>query len=120
MPYINSTDFGSITIDNKKYNQVLIIGNDVKEREYSKLVDIHNTSHVVGEWELVELLSNKPEVIVIGNGQSGVLTVEDKVKDEIEKAGVVLIIDLTPGAVITYNVLVKDGKRVNALIHTTC
>ena len=120
MPYINSTTFGSITIDGKKYEQVLIVGDQVKERDYLKLKDIHTTSHVVGEWELAELLSNQPEIILIGNGQDGILKVSAEVKDIIEKAGVILIVDLTPGAIITYNVLVKDGKRVNALIHTTC
>ena len=54
MPNINSTEFGSITINNKKYVQVLIIREKVIEREYNKLKKLFGTSHKIGEWELGE------------------------------------------------------------------
>ncbi len=120
MPYINSTEFGSITIDGKKYDQVLIIDGKVSEREYSKLKDIHKTSHQVGEWELKQLLEGKPEAIVIGTGQDGVLKVDENTKRVIKENNIEIFIEKTPDAIITYNTLIKDGGKVNALIHTTC
>ncbi|MDA2922372.1 hypothetical protein MYX07_03850, partial [Patescibacteria group bacterium AH-259-L07] len=72
MPYIEGTKFGSVTIDGEKYFQVLIMGNEVKEREYEKLKQLFGTSHKVGDWEIKELLEkNNPEIIVIGNGRQG-------------------------------------------------
>ena len=120
MPHINSTEFGSITIDERKYDQVLIVGERVFERESDKLKIIFGTSHKIGDWELEELLSTNPEIIVIGNGVDGVLTVDKEIADAINKAGIKLIIEKTPQAIITYNENYDSGKKVNALIHTTC
>jgi len=44
MPKINSTEFGSITIDDIEYSQVLIVGEKVLEREYNKLKELFGTS----------------------------------------------------------------------------
>jgi hypothetical protein len=120
MPYINSTEFGSITIDDKKYDQVLIVGEKVEEREYDKLKDFFGTSHKIGEWELLELFNEKPEIIIIGTGQSGALTVDEKVINTIKEKGIELIIVKTPEAIISYNKKIQEGKKVNSLIHTTC
>ena len=117
---INSTDFGSIIIDDKKYNQVLIIGEKVEEREYDKLKDFFGTSHKIGDWEVNELLRDNPEIILIGTGQNGMLAVDTKVIETISKKGIELIIEKTPEVIITYNKKIQEGKRVNALIHTTC
>ena len=76
MPYINSTQFGNVIIDDKKYNQVLIIGDSVMERDYQKLEELFNTSHKIGDWEIEELLKQKPEIIVIATGQNGAMKVD--------------------------------------------
>lgn len=120
MPYINSTQFGNVVIDNKKYNQVLIIGDSVMERDYQKLEELFNTSHEIGDWEIEELLKQKPEIMVIATGQSGAMKVDKEFIDEITKKGIEVITDITPKAIEIYNEKVKKGKRVNALIHTTC
>jgi len=49
MPYINSTSFGKITINDIEYIQVLIIGDKVLEREYAKLKETFGTSHRIGD-----------------------------------------------------------------------
>lgn len=120
MPNINSTEFGSITIDNKKYSQVIIVGKKVYEREYDKLKKQFDTSHKIGDWELEELLSENPEIIIIGTGQDGVLVVDEEIINLIKKKGVKLIMEKTPQAIVVYNNYCLDGKRINALIHTTC
>jgi len=120
MPIINSTEFGSITIDNIKYSQVLILENRVIERDYNKLKELFGTSHKIGDWEVNELLRDNPEIILIGTGQNGMLAVDTKVIETISKKGIELIIEKTPEVIITYNKKIQEGKRVNALIHTTC
>ena len=50
MPHINSTKFGEIIIDNRKYHQVLMIGDAVSERDAKKLKQLFNTTHAIGEW----------------------------------------------------------------------
>ncbi len=118
MPYINSTSFGKITVDETEYAQVLITGGKVFEREYAKLKDIFGTSHRIGSWEIEELLKNDPELIIFGIGQDGMMEVT---KEDLEAfKGIEILINLTPEAIELYNTNFKNGKRVNALIHTTC
>jgi len=120
MPHINSTDFGSITIDGKKYNQVLIVGNLVMERDYRKLEDLFGTTHKIGDWEIEELLKENPEIVVVGTGQSGVMEVDDRFFKIVREKNIETIVDITPKAIQIYNQKIRDNKRVNALIHTTC
>ncbi len=120
MPQIDSCEFGSITIDGRKYGQVLVIGDQVEERDDKKLRELFKTTHRVGEWETARLLSNNPEIVVIGTGQEGVLAVDEATAQKLNDAVDRLIILPTPSAVETYNKLIKENKPVNALIHTTC
>ncbi len=120
MVFINSTAFGSITIDSKNYGQVLIIDNQVEERDEKKLYQLFGTTHQIGDWEVKKLLSTKPKVIIIGNGQSGVFKVSDEIKQKILGLGIELKILLTKEATAEFNQINQTGQKVNALIHTTC
>jgi len=122
MPHINSTQFGEIVIDNKKYHQVLIVGDRVEERGWEKLKKLFDTSHKIGEWEVEKLLSNNPEIIIIGTGQDGAMASEEPAASLRKQAGenIEIIIEPTPKAIEIYNEQVKLGEKVNALIHTTC
>ena len=119
MPHINSVEFGSITVDNIKYDQILIVGNDVTERDHNKLKKTFGTCHMIGDWELEELLTENPEIIIIGTGHSGTFTVEENFVKEINKKGIELIIEKTPQAINSHNKKILEGKKVNALILTT-
>jgi len=120
MVHIDYTTFGSITVNGKIYGQVLIGGKTVIERDEAKLNQLFSTTHGIGNWEVDILLSQSPNLIIIGTGTSGVLKVSDDVKGKINKAGIELKILLTPQAVCEFNKEIKSGRRVNALIHTTC
>jgi len=117
MPNINSTQFGSVVIDNKKYNQVLIINDSIIERDYNKLEELFGTSHKIGNWERDELLKGNPEAIIIGTGQSGAMEVDQDFIGFMKEKNIEVIIAKTLEAIEIYN---KQNKKVNALIHTTC
>lgn len=117
---IDSTKFGEIVIDGKKYHQVLIIGNSVIERDYEKLEGLFGTSHKIGDWEVEELFKNSPEIIIIGTGQDGMMEVDRSLYEKIGNKNIELIITITPEAIKIYNEKIESGKRVNALIHTSC
>jgi len=124
MPHIDSTEFGSVVIDKKKYSQVLIVGEKIIERDYEKLKKMFDTAHKIGDWEIAELISNNPEIIVIGIGQNGAMAAPRQSDFQNRGGGkrknIELIIAETPKAIKIYNDQVKLGKKVNALIHTTC
>lgn len=120
MPHIDSTNFGSVTVDGKKYHQVLIVGDDIFERDYERLKKEFDTSHVIPDWEVEKLLENQPEVIVVATGQDGALKVSDETRKKLAANGARVVSEATPKAVEVYNRYTKENKSVNALIHTTC
>lgn len=120
MPKIDKLSWAKIKVDGKDYHQVLLVGEEVIPRDVNKLESLFGTTHRIGDWEKEKLLANQPEIVIIGNGWSGVLKVDEEFKAKCAKAGVDLRVVLTPKAAEEYNQLIKDGKRVNALIHTTC
>lgn len=118
MVKFDSTSFGSVTIDGKKYEDVLVVENEVTPRDKDKLRTLYGTSHVVRKEEAAELLKGDPDVVIIGTGQYGALSVDDKVA-QLLRSSAELIITVTPQAIEEYNRL-SATKKVNALIHTTC
>jgi len=122
MPHIESTQFGEVVIDGTTYHQVLIIGDRIEERDTEKLKKLFDTSHKIGDWEIEKLISNNPEIIIVGTGQDGAMA-SPRLSDFQNRDGgkeIELIAEPTPNAIAVYNDQVKLGKRVNALIHTTC
>ena len=117
---IDSVGWGKIEVNDQGFQQVLIIEGQVFERDSEKLRQFFDTSHKIGDWEIEELFRGDPEAIIIGTGWDGVLQPDEKIKKKSEKLGVELIILKTPPAVEEYNRLAEEGKKVNALIHTTC
>lgn len=117
---IDKVSWGKIKIDGQKYHQVLIIGDQIIERDKARLKKLLETDHLIGEWEKKELFSNQPEVILVASGWSGILKVDKEFRNEAKIKRIELKIVLTPRIVKEYHQLVKEGKRVNALIHTTC
>lgn len=120
MPRIESLTWANVKINGQGFWQVLVIGEKLVPREVERVKKEYGTDHVVADWEQELLLSGKPDVIFVANGWSGVLKVDEDFKEKVKKAGVELRVVLTPKAAEEYNQLVKEGKRVNALIHTTC
>jgi hypothetical protein len=117
---IDSVEWKKIVVDGREYQQVLIASDQVLERDSEKLHRLFETTHKMGDWEIEALLSSKPEIIVVGDGFDGVLAVGEKFKAQSEKLGIELKILKTPQAVEEFNRLSEAGKRVNAMIHTTC
>ena len=114
-----STSFGKVVIDGKTYGDVLIANNEVVPRNRGLLRKVFGTSHKINEEEVERLLEGDVEVIIIGTGQSGVLSVDSRIREKINSADVELIEAKTPEAIKLFNSLTGE-KKVNALIHTTC
>ena len=72
-------------------------------------------AHFVAFAEIEGLLEEKPDVLIIGTGYDNLVQVED----EIAAMPNIEILP-TPQAVRRYNELRSEGKRVAAVIHSTC
>jgi len=120
MTKIDSVGWGNVVIDGQKFDQVIISGEKVIRREVEKLEKLFGTTHVVADWEQKLLMEGNPEIIILSSGQGGVMEISQEVKEKLAKPGAEIKILLTPQAVSEFNRLTSEGKKVNALIHTTC
>lgn len=113
--WISSVKFGSITINRKKYEHDVIVTwqGKVKAAETE-------TRHVIGKKELAQLLLERPEVIVIGLGQSALMKISPEVDKFSNEKKLKIIEKPTPQAVKEFNQLVRAGKKVVAYVHVTC
>ena len=117
--HIDGTSFGNVVIDKHVYRDVLIVDGEIVERDLDLLHKLFGTGHVVSEEEIEMLKKGDPDLIVIGNGQSGVLRVSEKQINELKRKCEVIVAE-TPEAIERINEGMKKGKKVNALIHVTC
>ena len=120
MVTINKITWGNVVVDDQKYGQVLIVGGQVSERDRKRLKKLFGTTHRIGDWEKKKLILGQPEVVLIASGWHGVLKVDPEFKSQLALLKIKLKVVLTPQVIKEYHQLVKNGKKVNALIHTTC
>ena len=113
--WISSTQFGSITINGKKYEHDVIVtwGGKVKP------VDME-LRHVFGERELSQVLLERPEIIVVGLGQYSLMEISPGVFMFADRKKLKIMERPTPQAVKEFNELAREGKKVVAYFHLTC
>ena len=70
--------------------------------------------------DIEEILSQDVDVIVLGSGQLGRLGVSIETDDLLRKRGISYHIEKTQKAVTLFNELVRKGKRVGGVFHSTC
>lgn len=118
---IDSTAFGEITVEGKKYEEdikILPSGKILKRfgPKGSHDICLEEFSEILKEGEQKEK-TKKPKTIIIGTGQSGVAELEPKAKFELEKKGIKVIEAPTSKAIKIFNET-KDPKA--GLFHITC
>ncbi len=114
MNIVDSYQFGQIVISGKKYiSDVIIFPDRVKDSWWRK------TGHQLCLDDIAEVLTENPEVLVVGTGASGLVKVLPEVKQSLEAQGIKLIAEPTSEACNIYNQLCYSQKVVAAL-HITC
>jgi hypothetical protein len=111
---IESYTFGEIIINGKRYTKDLIIFPDRILNNWWR-----KEGHKIHLEDLSDILPQKPEVLIIGTGNSGLVNIHSEIKKYIESKEIKLIAEPTPKAYKTYNQL-KNKKRVIAALHLTC
>jgi hypothetical protein len=112
---IDDTGFGWISVDNIRYNHDIIIFTDGKIK--NRYEGFKGDSHSLSKEEAEKLIAGGTETIVVGTGQSGVLSIPEESKEFLTKKKIKLIAEKTPQAIKTFNAL--TGKK-SALFHITC
>jgi len=111
---IDSYQFGLIVINGKKYtSDVIIFPDRVRDNWWRK------TGHQLCLDDIAEVLTENPEVLVVGTGASDLMKVLPEVRQVVEAQGIELIVEATDKACHTYNQLCRSRRAVAAL-HLTC
>ncbi|MDI6826279.1 MAG: MTH938/NDUFAF3 family protein [Candidatus Aenigmarchaeota archaeon] len=115
MVNIDSYEFGSIKIDGKTYHEDVIVSWDGEVREVRTAI-----RHVFGLPELQKVMEKKPELVIVGTGASGLCSVSDEIKKEVEMKGFKFMELVSKEAIKKFNEAVRQRKRVSAFVHLTC
>ena len=108
---IENYTFGSFVVDGKRYeNDIKIIKGKI----------IFWKDHGLSLNDVQDVVAAKPEIIIIGTGEVGVVDVSQDIQDHIESKEIKLIIMRTGDACKEYNRLEKQGKNIAAILHNTC
>jgi hypothetical protein len=118
-PTINSTRFGSITIEGGIYEHDVLIrlGGEVKKRKKKLSKAIYGTSHVISLDEAKFIFEERAERLIIGTGQSGMVELSDQATDYFRKHNCQVQMSPTPDAIGVWNQ--SEGETI-ALFHVTC
>jgi hypothetical protein len=107
-------NFGRIVIDGKEYTSDVII--------YPGRVDSswwRKEGHRLQVVDIDKAIAEKPEILIIGTGASGLMEVSKEVESYITSKGIRLMVDTTKKACQAYNRLSQSSKTIAAL-HLTC
>jgi hypothetical protein len=111
---IDSYDFGEIVIDSKSYTSDVIIYPDRVNSSWWR-----KEGHELGIDDLGDVLDKKPDVVIVGTGNPGLMKILPETEKLIKSKGVRLIVQPTKEACKTYNHL-SPSLKVIALLHLTC
>jgi len=114
--------FGSIIIDGKTYNY------DVEVRWTGEILSWwRQESHIIDVGDVERAVGQKPEIIVIGTGESGMAKVTEEAQKFIKENRIELIIDKTEEATKTFNIIKEESeeeegeqRKIIGLFHLTC
>ncbi len=111
---IDSYSFGRIVVDGRRYTSDIIIFPDrVRDNWWRK------EGHSLHVDDLKEIIREKPEVLVVGTGSSGLVRVTEETRKRVEAEGIELVVEPTERACKTLNQLSRS-RRVVAALHLTC
>lgn len=112
--HIDSYNFGKMVVDGKKYtNDLKIFPEGVKSGWWRE------SGHNLVKSDIADIIEYKPDVLIIGKGASGVMTVKDSIKKYILDNGIKeLHVEKTGKAVELYN-QEKNENKIGAF-HLTC
>ena len=111
---IDSYKFGEIVIEGIKYtSDIIVFPHRVMGGWWRK------EGHRLSPEDLGEVIIERPAVLVVGTGDSGLMEVPPRTRQFLEARGIELVAQPTDQAWRTYNQL-SPSKKVVAALHLTC
>ena len=116
---IESTTFGTITIDGKTYEHDVVIrlSGEVVKRKKKLSKKYYGTSHVLSKDEAKFVFEKRCEQIILGSGQEGNVRLSPEAEVYFEKKGCKVLLQPTPEAIQVFN---RSHAKKIGLFHVTC
>lgn len=112
---ITAFSFGRMVIDGVTYtNDVKILQNKVVPDWWRK------RGHSVDVDDVHDILIYRPDVLIIGQGDPGLMTTSSALRKVLEQKSIELIEEKTPRAIQIFNQMLEEGKRIAAGFHVAC
>lgn len=109
---IERYEFGRIIVDGKIYKDIVISKGKVSEWRWHE--------HHAFTMDDIKPLIEDIDIIVLGTGASGYVAIKEDVVAFLETNNISYIALKSDKACERYNELAKAGKKVAAIIHSTC
>ena len=111
---IDSYSFGSIMIAGTTYTHDVIIYPDRVETPW-----VREEEHRPNISEFAEIVKAEPEVLIIGTGYAGVMSIPDQIRNYLTSKGITVHVEKTTAAIDRYHSLL-GRERIIAALHITC
>jgi hypothetical protein len=113
-PRVESYQFGRVVIDGKVYHKDVIILPDRVIGGWWRKED-----HALHPGDLEAAFEAAPEVLIVGQGASGLMQVTEETRQALQAANIKLVALPTEEAIEAYNRL-RAEHAVAAALHLTC
>jgi hypothetical protein len=116
---IDSTEFGSITINGETYDfdVVIRLSGEIVKRKKRLSKKYYGTSHTISKEEAKFVYEDGCKELVVGTGQHDNVRLSKEAADYLDKKGCKVIAQPSPDAIETFN---KSKKDKVGLFHVTC
>lgn len=111
---IDDYSFGKIIIEGKTYTSDVIVYPDRVDSAWWR-----QEGHVLQKADLKDILAAKPDILIVGTGDSGLLSVPEGTLKFLESHNITVHVEKTAKAVELYNKRPADKKVIGAF-HLTC
>jgi hypothetical protein len=111
---IEHYSFGRVIIDGNTYTSDVIIYPDKVDSSWWR-----KQGHSLHVDDLKDVIAEKPELLIVGTGNSGVMVVPQETISYLKSKGIEVNIARTDEAVKLFNKFQKE-KRAIAALHLTC
>jgi len=111
---IESFTFGSITIEGKNYTSDVVVYPDRVETSW-----VREEEHRPQIREFADIVKFEPEILIIGTGYAGVLSIPDQIRNYLISKGIEVRVEKTKQAIEMFNDL-HEKEKVVAALHITC
>ncbi len=118
-PYINSTQFGSITIDDKviEHDIIIRLSGEVEKRKKKLSKSVYGSSHTISRKEAKFIYEKGANRIIIGSGQNGLVGLSEEAEDFFKSKKCKVDLSPTPTAIMRWN---EAKGNIIGLFHITC